>query len=305
MDQHITNHKVDWLKRVLPLYFFKKMPYNACDASASCTESALHICRRQMLHTAKPCFIRSTFTLIELLVVIAIIAILAAMLMPALSQARERAKSATCQSNLKQLGGVIHDYGEAFDDYFLPQNPKSAYANNESKWHWPNGWVHRHIYPGMNAAQWIQAKTIIACPNRNPDKYHTSLPDLNTGEKADIKVESYGHNTALMGHTSGWGPYMTKKTRLKSPSHYIAFADSNVYTIQYSTYWWNVPNNTYDALDFRHNNSFNAVHADGHVSNYTGKSTWHTPDKATADRNRYALTKIRPRYNNEIGWDKF
>ena len=69
---------------VLPLYYLKKqskkMPYNACGASASCTESALHICRRQMLHTAKPCFIRSTFTLIELLVVIAIIAILAAML---------------------------------------------------------------------------------------------------------------------------------------------------------------------------------------------------------------------------------
>ncbi|MBR7103647.1 MAG: hypothetical protein IKC65_01775, partial [Lentisphaeria bacterium] len=57
---------------ILPLYHHKKqskkMPYNACDASASCTESALHICRRQMLHTAKPCFIRSTFTLIELLV---------------------------------------------------------------------------------------------------------------------------------------------------------------------------------------------------------------------------------------------
>ena len=57
---------------VLPLYYLKKenkkMPYNACKASASCTESALHICRRKMLHTAKPCFTRSAFTLIELLV---------------------------------------------------------------------------------------------------------------------------------------------------------------------------------------------------------------------------------------------
>ena len=50
--------------------------YNACKASASCTGGALHICRRQMLHTAKPCFIQSAFTLIELLVVIAIITIL-------------------------------------------------------------------------------------------------------------------------------------------------------------------------------------------------------------------------------------
>ena len=54
----------------------KTSPYNTCEASASCTGCALHICRRQMLHTVKPCFIRSTFTLIELLVVIAIIAIL-------------------------------------------------------------------------------------------------------------------------------------------------------------------------------------------------------------------------------------
>ena len=65
---------------VLPLYYLKKenkkMPYYACEASASCPNGALHIFRRKMLHTAEPCFIRSAFTLIELLVVIAIITIL-------------------------------------------------------------------------------------------------------------------------------------------------------------------------------------------------------------------------------------
>ena len=57
---------------VLPLYYLKKenkkMPYYACEESASCPNGALHIFRRKMRHTAEPCFIRSAFTLIELLV---------------------------------------------------------------------------------------------------------------------------------------------------------------------------------------------------------------------------------------------
>ena len=69
---------------------------------------------------------QNTFTLIELLVVIAIIAILAAMLLPALSAARERARSANCIANLKQIGNADLMYAGDNRDYI---------AASEAQWH--------------------------------------------------------------------------------------------------------------------------------------------------------------------------
>ena len=64
---------------------------------------------------------KKQFTLIELLVVIAIIAILAAMLLPALSAARERARSSNCQGKLKQIGLACFVYGDS-NDSWMPNN---------------------------------------------------------------------------------------------------------------------------------------------------------------------------------------
>ena len=68
---------------------------------------------------------RRGFTLIELLVVIAIIAILAAILFPVFAQAREAARKAACQSNLKQLGNAVLMYAQDFDE-LLPSSGSTS-----------------------------------------------------------------------------------------------------------------------------------------------------------------------------------
>ena len=95
------------------------------------------------------------FTLIELLVVIAIIAILAAMLLPALSSAKERSKRAACKSNMRQCVAAIHMYGNDFQD----KVPTAR--ENLSQWHAvrvsTNTWTNLVVYSGNFQ--------VLDCPN--------------------------------------------------------------------------------------------------------------------------------------------
>jgi prepilin-type N-terminal cleavage/methylation domain-containing protein len=91
------------------------------------------------------------FTLIELLVVIAIIAILAAMLMPALERARNAAMQAKCLGKQKQIGTAMAMYHNDWDGY----SPAAAYTDLPDDWNWHNPWdlVLAYHYMGVDRSE--------------------------------------------------------------------------------------------------------------------------------------------------------
>ena len=137
---------------------------------------------------------RNGFTLIELLVVIAIIAILAAMLFPAFSRARENARRASCQSNLKQLGIGFAMYTQDYDEK-MPGSVIGTAGNGTS-----GGWIY---YTGMtngaNTAAFVPAQGSIYSYVKNSQIYVCPDDTVGSANKDSYAINGCIPNKSLSG----------------------------------------------------------------------------------------------------------